>query len=39
MRRPKSLLLGAAAQIGIFATFLGALALGFNYWESGSIGI
>ena len=36
---PKSLLLGAAAQIGIFATFLGALALGFNYWESGSIGI
>ena len=27
---PKSLLLGAAAQIGIFATFLGALALGFN---------
>ena len=36
---PKSLLLGAAAQIGIFATFLGALALDFNYWESGSIGI
>ena len=36
---PKSLLLGAAAQIGIFATFLGALALGFNYWEAGSIGI
>ena len=36
---PTSLLLGAAAQIGIFATFLGALALGFNYWESGSIGI
>ena len=36
---PKSLLLGAAAQVGIFATFLGALALGFNYWESGSIGI
>ena len=36
---PKSLLLGAAAQIGIFATFIGALALGFNYWESGSIGI
>ena len=34
---PKSLLLDAAAQIGIFATFLGALALGFNYWESGSI--
>ena len=36
---PKSLLLGAAAQVGIFVTFLGALALGFNYWESGSIGI
>ena len=36
---PKSLLLGAAAQIGIFATFLGAIALGFNYWEAGSIGI
>ena len=36
---PKSLLLGAAAQIGIFATFIGALVLDFNYWESGSIGI
>ena len=36
---PKSLLLGAAAQVGIVVTFLGALALGFNYWESGSIGI
>ena len=36
---PKSLLLGAAAQIGIFATFLGALALGFEYNEAGSIGI
>ena len=35
----KSLLLGAAAQVGIFATFLGALVLGFNYWEAGSIGI
>ena len=31
--------LGAAAQIGIFATFLGALVLGFNYAEAGSIGI
>ncbi len=39
LANPKSLLLGAAAQIGIFATFIGALALGFNYWESGSIGI
>ncbi len=36
---PKSLLLGAAAQLGIFATFIGALALGFNYMEAGSIGI
>ena len=36
---PKSLLLGAAAQIGIFATFIGALALGFDYREAGSIGI
>ena len=36
---PKSLLLGAAAQIGIFATFIGALALRFDYWEAGSIGI
>ena len=36
---PKSLLLGAAAQIGIFATFLGALALGFDYCQAGSIGI
>ena len=37
--QPRLMLIGAAAQIGIFATFLGALALGFNYWESGSIGI
>ena len=36
---PKSLLLGAAAQIGIFATFIGAVVLGFNYLEAGSIGI
>ena len=36
---PKSLLLGAAAQIGIFATFLGAYALGFAPNECGSIGI
>ena len=36
---PKSLLLGAAAQIGIFATFLGALALGFDYEGASSIGI
>lgn len=36
---PKSFLLGAAAQIGIFLTFLGACALGFSPNEAGSIGI
>ena len=36
---PKSLLLGAAAQFGIFAAFLGALCLGFNFQEAASIGI
>jgi len=36
---PKLILLGAAAQIGIFATYLGALALGFSRPEAGSIGI
>ncbi len=36
---PKSLLLGAAAQLGIFVTFIGAIALGFNAQEAGSIGI
>ncbi|MBI9086143.1 MAG: sodium ion-translocating decarboxylase subunit beta [Desulfobacterales bacterium] len=36
---PKSLLLGAAAQFGIFATFIGALFLGFTYPEAASIGI
>ena len=36
---PKSLLLGAAAQLGIFLTFIGALALGFTPQEAGSIGI
>lgn len=39
LANPKSFLLGAAAQIGIFATFLGALLLGFTYQEAGSIGI
>ncbi len=37
--RPSSLLLGAAAQLGIFITFLGALLLGFNALEAASIGI
>jgi oxaloacetate decarboxylase beta subunit len=36
---PKSMLLGAAAQIGIFITFLGAILLGFSGPESASIGI
>ena len=36
---PKSFLLGAAAQLGIFATFIGAYALGFAPNECGSIGI
>ena len=36
---PKSLLLGAAAQLGIFITFAGAILLGFNGLEASSIGI
>ena len=36
---PKSLLLGAAAQFGIFFTFFGAIALGFTAQEAASIGI
>jgi sodium ion-translocating decarboxylase beta subunit len=36
---PKSLLLGAAAQLGIFTTFIGAILLGFTGPEAGSIGI
>ncbi|WZL72787.1 sodium ion-translocating decarboxylase subunit beta [Clostridiaceae bacterium 35-E11] len=36
---PKSLLLGAAAQFGIFTTFLGAIVLGFTGQQAGSIGI
>lgn len=36
---PKSILLGGAAQIGIFFTFLGALLLGFTGPEAASIGI
>jgi oxaloacetate decarboxylase beta subunit len=36
---PKSLLLGAAAQLGIFFTFMGAVALGFTGPEAASIGI
>lgn len=36
---PSSILLGAAAQIGIFITFLGALLMGFNPQQAASIGI
>ncbi len=36
---PRSLLLGAAAQFGIFFTFIGALLLGFTGQEAGAIGI
>jgi oxaloacetate decarboxylase beta subunit len=36
---PRSVFLGAAAQIGIFGTFLGALALGFSPADSAAIGI
>lgn len=39
MANPKTFFLGAAAQIGIFATLFGALALGFSLSEAGSIGI
>ena len=37
--RPSSLLLGAAAQLGIFFTFIGAKILGFTNQEASSIGI
>jgi len=36
---PRLMLLGAAAQLGIFLTFMGSLWLGFNLPEAGSIGI
>ena len=36
---PKSFILGAAAQIGIFITFIGAILLGFQPNEAGSIAI
>ncbi len=36
---PKLMILGAAAQVGIFATFLGAVFLGFGPEEAGAIGI
>ncbi len=36
---PKSFILGAAAQLGIFITFIGAILLGFTTAQAGSIGI
>lgn len=39
LSNPKLVLLGAAAQVGIFLTFLGALYLGFTPSEAASIGI
>lgn len=39
LSNPRLVLLGAAAQMGIFLTFLGALMLGFDPAEAGSIGI
>ncbi|MCI7085479.1 sodium ion-translocating decarboxylase subunit beta [bacterium] len=36
---PKSFILGAAAQIGIFVTFIGAIFLGFTEPQAGAIGI
>ncbi len=39
LSNPKLILLGAAAQVGIFITFIGALYLGFNSADAASIGI
>lgn len=39
LSNPKLMLLGAAAQIGIFLTFAGALAMGFTPQQAGAIGI
>jgi len=36
---PRTLLLGAAAQFGVFATFMGAVAIGFTNQEAAAIGI
>ena len=37
--KPRLMILGAAAQVGIFLTFLGALYLGFHPREAGAMGI
>jgi carboxybiotin decarboxylase len=39
LSNPKLILLGAAAQLGIFITLLGALLLGFSAAQAGAIGI
>ena len=39
LSNPKSLLLGAAAQLGVFVAFFGAILLGFSGPEGASIGI
>ena len=39
LANPKSLLLGAAAQLGVFLAFFGAVLLGFTGTEAASIGI
>ncbi|MEJ5244804.1 MAG: sodium ion-translocating decarboxylase subunit beta [Bacteroidota bacterium] len=39
LSNPKTFLLGAAAQFGVFAAFIFALALGFTFKEAASIGI
>ena len=39
LSNPKSLLLGAAAQMGVFAAFFGAVCMGFTGTEAASIGI
>ena len=37
--QPRLMIIGAAAQIGVFLTFIGALYLGFDLKEAGAIGI
>tara|TARA_R110002049_G_scaffold4601_5_gene32641 strand:- start:896450 stop:897616 length:1167 start_codon:yes stop_codon:yes gene_type:complete len=39
LSNPKLVLLGAAAQVGVFITFLGAIYLNFDMSEAGAIGI
>lgn len=39
LSNPKLMLLGAAAQVGIFITFMAALALGFTMNQAAAIGI